>query len=337
MKNDHIQKGGLVDLHGRVHDYLRVSVTDRCNLRCRYCMPQDGVEPLPHVDILRHEEILRLLGIFLDLGIKKVRFTGGEPLVRRGFMDLLAETSRLFPGTELCLTTNGTLLKGHLETLRDLRIRKLNISLDTISPERYLELTGTDGHRAVMEAIDRALELDAFDLKLNAVLFRETLDELVPMLDHFSQRRVTLRFIELMPFGAVNGMDFLPAFELEKALSAMGALVRNGSGDTRVARMFDFTYRGRHAMKIGVIPPVSDRFCDRCNRVRLSSTGSLWTCLHGADYCDLRGLLRGGAGDDEIAGAITGCVMAKSREHRLECRGMEGPCSSLSAMSRIGG
>ncbi|MBN1534774.1 MAG: GTP 3',8-cyclase MoaA [Spirochaetes bacterium] len=337
MNGDWKQKGGLVDLHGRVHDYLRVSVTDRCNLRCRYCMPPEGVEWLSHESILRNEEIVRVIGVFCGLGIAKVRFTGGEPLVRRGFMELVTGVRRLLPDTELCLTTNGILLKGYLEALRDLGVRKLNVSLDTVSPERYRELTGSDCHREVVEAIDRALELDAFEIKLNAVLFRETLEELEAFLDYFSGRRVTLRFIEVMPSGLVKGLEFLPAAELERTLAAMGALVRNGSGDTRVARMYDFRYRGRYDMKIGVIPPLTGCFCDRCNRVRLSSVGALRTCLHGAEFCDLRGLLRSGAGDDELAAAITTCIREKPREHALQCHDMDGTCSSLSSMSRIGG
>ena len=328
----------LQDGHGRVHDYLRLSVTDKCNLRCRYCMPPEGITTLSHDEVLRNEEFLRLMTIFRGLGVKKIRFTGGEPLVRRGFIDLAARAAGLMLGMELCLTTNGLLLENHLESLRDIGLRKINISLDTLSPERYRYLTGDDGLTKITGAIERALGMDAFHIKVNAVLFKETVAELDGLLDYFKDKNVVLRFIELMPIGGPgNGLDFISVEDLADALSRRGTLSRNGPGDTRVARMYRYLYRGLYPMELGLIPPVSDKFCSRCNRVRLSCGGQLRVCLCGAAACDLKAPLRDGASDERIAAIIRECLAQKPLEHRITCGETDRTCAHIPSMSKIGG
>ncbi len=161
----------LTDSYSRKHDYLRVSITDRCNLRCSYCMPPEGIELLQHDQVLRNEDFVRLIGIFVSLGVVKVRFTGGEPLVRKGFIDIVSRTSELYPGLELCLTTNGTLLGDFIESLRRLKLKKLNISLDSLSRDTYRSITMIDCLEDVRANIDRVLAYRFFDVKINTVLF----------------------------------------------------------------------------------------------------------------------------------------------------------------------
>jgi GTP 3',8-cyclase len=331
----------LTDSYLRKHDYLRVSITDRCNLRCTYCMPPEGLGLLPHDEVLRNEEFIRLTGLFIGMGVIKVRFTGGEPMVRKGFIDILSKTSECFPGTELCLTTNGTLLGGYAEDLYRCRVKKLNVSLDTLSRERYRALTLRDSFDDVLAGIDRALSYDFFDVKINAVLFRETIDELDDFLEYFRDRNVTVRFIERMPFTADPcGLPFYPSDRLVESLKERGDLVRNTGVDTSVSMMYDFLYRGKHLMRIGIIPPMSRKFCVKCNRLRLTSNGLLKTCLHSSADVDLKKLMRGGADDDTLRAAVLKAVSMKHEGHSLDCASDEGGCSALAGsgfMSKIGG
>lgn len=304
-------------------------------------MPPEGVELLPHDEILRNEEFVRLIGVFASLGVIKVRFTGGEPLLRRGMIDILARTRELYPSLELCLTTNGVLLARHIDDLNLLGVRKLNVSLDTLSRETYREITMRDALTDVLEGIDRALGLGSFELKINAVLSRGTIDGLESYLDYFRGRDVTLRFIERMPFdGIEGGDDFLPSGELVERLSSLGELARNVRGDTAVAVMYEYRYRGTVPMRIGIIPPVTHKFCSSCNRLRLTSDGRLRTCLHSVSDHDLKGPLRGGADDEALRGVIIGAVKTKHEGHALECRPDGGGCFSFTrsgSMSKIGG
>lgn len=331
----------LTDAYLRKHDYLRVSITDKCNLRCHYCMPPEGVELLPHEKILRNEEFIRLIGIFASMGVVKVRFTGGEPLVRKGFIDIVSQTRSLFPDLELCLTTNGILLGDYIDDLRRLSLKKLNISLDTLSRERYLAITMRDKLDDVTAAIDRALAFGFFDIKINAVLFGETIPELDRFLDFFRERDVALRFIEKMPFVTGDGGgSFLSSDVFVKELSLRGDLVRNSAFDTNVAVMYDFKYRGKYPMRIGVIPPMTHKFCSSCNRLRITSDGFLKTCLHSDANYNLKRLLTEGADDETIRQEILKAVSMKGKGHSLDCVSEDGGCSALvrsGFMSKIGG
>jgi len=331
----------LTDNYLRKHNYLRISITDRCNLRCRYCMPPEGVELLSHDEILRNEEFIRLIGIFVSMGVTKVRFTGGEPLARRDFIDIVRETRANFPDLELCLTTNGTLLGDVIDDLRSCELKKLNISLDTLSRERYELITRRDLFGPVIENIDRALDTGFFDVKINAVLFEETLDELDRFLDHFSERNVTLRFIERMPFTEQDETQtFLGADDLVAALSELGTLKRNGKSDTKVAVMYDLLYREKYPMRIGIIPPMTHKFCSSCNRLRLTSFGSLKTCLYSNKNYNLRDMLRESGNEEDIRKMILQAVRDKAEGHSLDCCAEDHGCHSLSginSMSKIGG
>ena len=331
----------LTDAFSRKHDYLRVSITDRCNLRCGYCIPPDGVELISHDEVLRNEEFARLIGIFASLGVGKVRFTGGEPLLRKGFLDIVERTRALCPGLELCLTTNGILLSDYADDLRRLGVRKLNISLDSLSRDTYRAITGSDVLDRVIDSLERIREMKCFDVKINVVLFERTVRELDEFLEFFKDRDATLRFIEKMPFAGTRGSgEFVPSSRLAGALAGKGELVRSAGADTAVARMYDFRYRGRFRMRIGIIPPMSGKFCSSCNRLRLTSDGQLKTCLHSGEDRNVKGLLRAGADDDAIRQAIIGAVLLKPEAHALDCGSVEGGCAAVvtnALMSRIGG
>ncbi|MCU0822322.1 MAG: GTP 3',8-cyclase MoaA [Spirochaetes bacterium] len=331
----------LTDKFSRKLDYLRISVTDKCNLRCSYCMPAEGVKLLPHDEVLRNEEFIYFIQIFAGLGIKKIRFTGGEPLIRKGFIEILKKTRELFPFLELGVTTNGILLDEYVNELRKLKINKLNISLDTVSGEDYKSITGRDFSDRVMANIDRALSADCFDIKINTVLSDATERHLDGLLDFFKERKATLRFIEKMPFpaGEVSGKPML-SDGLVAALKRRGGLKRNADMDTRVALMYDLIYKGC-GMKIGIIPPMTHNICAMCNRLRLTCDGFLKTCLHSNAEYDLKTPYRMDMGDEAIKDIILRAASEKPKGHTLKCDLSDSDgCSSLQGkrgMYRIGG
>lgn len=331
----------LTDSFLRKHTYLRVSVTDRCNLRCRYCMPPEGVRLVPHDDVLRNEEFITLIGIFLKMGVTKIRFTGGEPLVRKGFMDIVSATHRLHPGTVLCLTTNGILLGEYLYDLRKNGMKKFNISLDTMSRDRFTELTGRDYFNNVISNIEKALSDDSLDVKVNAVLLKNTLDEIDDFLDYFAGRNVILRFIERMPVTEQDMKnEFIPSDDLVALLASKGDLVKTESDKSDVSQRYDIHYKGK-LLKIGIIPPVTHKFCSDCNRLRLTSEGLMMTCLHSPVRYNLRNMLRENKPESEIMDYISSAVKEKWQGHNIECTSDNKGCRSLTAgmkaMSSIGG
>ncbi len=333
----------LKDKFKRKIDYLRVSLTDKCNLRCIYCIPPEGIEMLPHDEILRNEEFLHFIGIFVGLGVRKIRFTGGEPLIRKGVVDIISITRKRHTDIELCLTTNGVLLDEVLDDLYRMRVKKLNISLDTMSSERYREITGRDLFKRIITNIEKALSYNYFDIKINAVLFKESADELDSFLDYFKDKEVTLRFIEKMPFLEENQQNtFLSSDEFIESLQSKGSLVRNEDIDTNVAVMFELKYRNTNRMRIGIIPTISHKFCSRCNRLRLTCDGSLKACLHSPIEYDLKTPYRMDMGDDALRDIILSAVNDKPEGHQLDGYHDNEGCSSIShvmgrTMSKIGG
>jgi GTP 3',8-cyclase len=328
----------LIDKYSRKLDYLRVSITDKCNLRCNYCMPQ-GTALLEHDEVLRNEEFVHLIALFSNLGIRKVRFTGGEPLVRKGFIDIIAGTREACPGMELCLTTNGILLDEAMNDLKKLNVRKLNISLDTLSSEKFNEITGKDYFHRVISNIETALAQDFFEVKINSVLHEDIFNELDAFLDYFKEKNTTLRFIEKMPF-AITDKKQVSYKDLLAELERRGHTTRNDHEDTKVAFMYDYLYKDKYNMKIGVIPPVSHNFCSGCNRLRLTCDGFLRTCLLSNNEYDLKSSFRMDMGDDAIEKIILKAVGEKPRAHTLECSNPDDICSSLNStrtMSKIGG
>jgi cyclic pyranopterin phosphate synthase len=331
----------LTDKFNRKLDYLRVSVTDKCNLRCSYCIPPTGVEYLSHDNVLRNEEFVRFIEFFVKLGVKKIRFTGGEPFVRKGFIDILRETRELFPDVVLCITTNGVLLEEHLDDLQALDVRQLNVSLDSVLRSRYEAITGRDVMNNVLRGIRSALERDFFNLKINAVLLPELLDEIDEYLDYFKGDDITLRFIERMPF-VKEGVDhtFLSSDNFIELLRKKGTIIRNERTDTNVAMMFDYNYRDRDLIRIGVIPALTHKFCSRCNRLRLTCDGRIRTCLLSNLEYDIKTPHRMDMGDEAVLKIIEKAVREKPMEHGIDCSGEGDGCVSLQntrAMLKIGG
>jgi len=336
---------GLLDRFGRAHDYLRISVTERCNLRCGYCMPPEGVELLPRGALLTFEEIERLAGLFVRLGVRKIRVTGGEPLVRRGIEELMARLGALKPGLErLLLTSNGLLLEALLPRLIAAGLDGVNISLDTLRPERFRGITLHDGCEQTVAAI-RAAAGALPSVKVNAVVMRGlNEDEIAPLARAFARTLpIDMRYIEYMPFEG-NGWDdsrLFPAAAIRAALERELTLEPLGAGDG-VAQLYGASERGqRWAGRVGIITSMSEPFCDTCSRLRLTADGHLRWCLLDEGEIDLRGPLREGAEDRDLEKLIEEALSRKHPAHgtaaeMVAVQKAKGPEGARS-MIRIGG
>ncbi|MCL2034919.1 MAG: GTP 3',8-cyclase MoaA [Oscillospiraceae bacterium] len=306
----------MTDNFGRTIDYLRVSVTDRCNLRCVYCMPEDGVDFIHHGEILRFEEILRLCRILAGQGIGKVKVTGGEPLVRRGVTKFIGELKQI-PGIEqVTLTCNGTLLPEHLDDLISAGLDGVNVSLDAVNPAVFSRITrGGEPHGALL-AVGRAAKL-GLPVKVNCVPVREfNGGEILSVAALARDKDIAVRFIELMPLGDAGMYHVIPADEIKRMLMReYGELIpfsgRLGNGPAVYYKLSGF--RG----KIGFISAVSCDFCKSCNRLRLTSHGLLKPCLAHEGGLQVKTMLRGGESDEEIAKKIVGFVTGKPRGHEF--------------------
>ncbi len=287
----------MTDQIGRKIDYLRLSITDRCNLRCVYCMPPEGIRTLPREQILRFDEIEEVCLVLAGMGIRHIRVTGGEPLVRRGCAGLIGKLKAL-PGIETAtLTTNGILLAAQAEKLLAAGVDGINVSLDTMDRERYREITGSDGLGQVLEGLDAVA--GKATVKVNAVLSPGRQEDAVALALLAKERPIHVRFIEMMPIGRGKGLPPLDEERLRTKLEErFGALTpcpdRLGPGPARYYRVEGF--RGR----IGFISALSHRFCPACNRVRLTAEGYFKTCLEYEAGCDLRAVLRSGKEPEEI-------------------------------------
>jgi cyclic pyranopterin phosphate synthase len=338
----------LVDAFGREITYLRISVTDRCNLRCTYCMPENA-EHVDREDLLRFEEIDRLVGVAAGLGWRKVRLTGGEPLVRKDVLELVDRLARRKVaaagerGLEaLVMTSNGLLLARHARALARAGLDRVNVSLDTLDRERFRALTRFDRLPQVLEGIDAAVEAGLTPLKLNTVLVKgSTDDELPRFLDLARTRPLDIRFIEFMPFGG-NGWSLdqvLPSDDLKARIESEIPLTPVGKEQDRGPAR-SFTAPG-WAGRVSFISPISDRdFCGPCNRVRLTSEGRLRGCLLNENEADFRAALRRGVDDEHLATMFRRVVREKPQEHpyhrELAHGEMVGPVQGR-AMHRIGG
>lgn len=323
----------LKDSFGRVIDYMRISVTDRCNLRCRYCMP-DGLERKPMAEILRYEEIAFVCAQAAALGIDQFRITGGEPLVRKDCPALVAMLKKTPGVRQVCLTTNGVLLADHLDALLDAGLDAVNISLDATDREQYRRITGMDEAERVLASI--CLAAGKLPVKINCVV-QEGINEDAPVLlaRLAKDMPVDVRFIELMPIGAADSLRMVPNAEVLRRLEeAYGRTVpdpeRRGNGPAVYRRMDGF------AGRIGFISAVDEKFCDTCNRLRLTSTGELKPCLCYSDAVPLRDILRDQeAGKEErIREKIREAVRIKPRAHCFENR--DG-ITEKREMNQIGG
>jgi cyclic pyranopterin phosphate synthase len=332
------------DLRARPLTDLRVSVTDRCNFRCTYCMPRGVFGPdfafLPRSELLTFEEITRIVGVFTGLGVDKVRLTGGEPLVRAQLEDLVAMLSTLPRVRELALTTNGSLLtRDKARRLKDSGLTRVTISLDALDDEIFRRMNGVAFPvRRVLEAIETALAVGLTPVKVNAVVQRGVNDqEIVPLAEYFRGTSVVVRFIEYMDVGTANGWrlaDVVPAQEIVATIAARYPLEPlEPSRPGEVARRY--AYRDGRG-EIGVIASVTQPFCGACSRARLSAEGRLYTCLFQAHGHDLRELVRGGASDEELQEAIS-AVWRRRRDRYSELRTKATERRQKVEMFRIGG
>ncbi len=325
----------LEDHHRRILNYLRISVTDRCNLRCIYCVPRENVPLLAHTDILRYEEILRLVRIGVSLGIDKIRITGGEPLVRKGLMPFVQQLHDIAGIEEVTLTTNAVLVGPYLKDLRDAGIRRLNISLDTLNRKRFAHLTGQDGFNQVWHNIMRAVELGFAPLKINVVAMQGINDdEFEAIADLTCKQPFQIRFIEYMPMGnpRLDHDPFISNDDVRRRIDCQGLLEpvarrpQDGPAET-------FRFPGAIG-EIGFISPRSHHFCGQCNRLRLTASGMLRPCLLSDRELDIKHLMRHGADDHELAAMFARAARSKPLTHRLgdAC----GPAVD-SQMNSIGG
>ena len=316
----------MEDRYGHRISYLRVSVTDRCNERCAYCMPGELHEWLPREGILTFEETLRLIHIAAHLGVSKIRITGGEPLTRRGILELIRQLPKISGIRDIGLSTNGTLLAREVETgvstaaaLRKAGVRSVNISLDTLNGETYAQITGRDFHRAVLAGIDAAIDARFEQIKLNAVLMRgRNEDQLVPLVEFAAARNLILRFIELMPVSTsevLNENNFLPIAEAKRSIeSHYGSLVPEPSFRTNGPATY-YQVPGRQ-QRIGFIGAMTNlHFCESCNKLRLTCDGKLRPCLGSALEFDIMKPMRAGASEAELRQFFLDVVDRKPQQH----------------------
>jgi GTP 3',8-cyclase len=326
----------LTDSFGRTATDLRVSLTDRCNLRCSYCMPAEGLDWLPGPDLLTDDELLRIVGLAVTrLGITEVRFTGGEPLLRRGLPGIVARVAALEPRPEISLTTNGIGLARLARPLRDAGVDRINVSLDTLTPSVFQQLARRDRLGDVLAGLAAAAAAGLAPVKVNAVLMRGINDhEAVPLLRFCLERGYQLRFIEQMPLDAQHGWrraEMVTADEILAALSAEFALMPDDPAERGSAPAEAYLVDGGPG-RVGVIGSVTRPFCGACDRIRLTADGQLRNCLFARAENDLRAPLRSGASDDELVAIWQQCIRAKLPGHGVNDPGFLQPARPMSAI-----
>ncbi|MBM3269933.1 MAG: GTP 3',8-cyclase MoaA [Candidatus Sericytochromatia bacterium] len=325
----------MQDRLGRRIDYLRISVTDRCNMRCRYCMPEEGMEWFGREHLLTYEELARVVReVFVPLGLEKVRLTGGEPLLRRDLPDLVAMLREIPQIRDIALSTNAALLAEYAPALKRAGLDRVNISLDSLDPERFSRITRGGNLERVLRGLDRALELEFHPVKLNSVIIPgENDDEMVDLAHLTLDRPVHLRFIEFMPVGDRDLHQRRGTFGVEDMLERLRehfslepvAAAPRGNGPARYWRI------AGSAGTLGFIHPMSRHFCDTCNRFRLTADGRAKSCLLVSSERDLRGALRAGASNDELRQIVLDALALKPDWHEM------GTEAQALTMSQIGG
>jgi len=323
----------LIDNFNRHLNYLRISITDRCNLQCRYCEPQDLIPKLSHAEILTYEEILRVVRIATRLGISKVRVTGGEPLVRKGVYEFLNELTATEGLKDVSLTTNGVMLKDNLGKIKAAGISRINISLDTLNPAKYHEITGYDEFNRVWQGIEKAHQMGFYPIKLNIVALKGINDEEFAEMARLSfQYPFHIRFIEYMPIGRsdFNPDTLLLAPEIKSRISDLGNLVavQEDEHDGPARR-----YKYEDSIgEIGFIPALSQHFCNKCNRLRLTASGQLRPCLLSDHQEDLKEAVRQNCSDQQLADIFIKAVRQKPSDHNLVNKNPARVCGQMRAI-----
>ena len=309
----------LLDPYKRKINYLRISVTDRCNLRCRYCMPEEGIPLIPRERILSYEELLRIVRVFSKEGISKVRLTGGEPLIRKGIVDFIAHLSRIEELKDLSLTTNGILLREMASGLKRAGLKRVNISLDSLRRDRFLQITRRDEYEKVWEGILESLQVGLSPIKLNMVAIRGVNDDEIESFARLTLHLpLTVRYIEYMPSG--NGepwkeSDIVTLPQIKDRLERIGKLLPIPS-DTWDGPAMRFTFEGAMG-ELGLIGAISSHFCQECNRLRLTPDGRIRTCLFSDEEIDVREILRTGGSDRDLEERLLMALQAKPEGHYI--------------------
>jgi len=312
----------MFDKFDREINYLRVSITDRCNLRCNYCRPKEGISLKGHADILRYEEIIRIVSIAVKLGLIKVRITGGEPLVRRGFIEFIAALKKIKGLQDISLTTNGILLEQYAQGIFDAGITRINISLDSLNKEKYFQISNGGNLEAVLRGIAKAEQIGFSPIKINAVAIKGfNDDEVLDFAKLAVEKPFQVRFIELMPMGQSNGHgeDYLPISQLIQKISAKYELEQLKVKKSKSAGPATiFRIKGGRG-EVGFINPVSSHFCSTCNRLRLTADGRLRACLLKEEEVDLKKALSANCSDAELERLIREAILLKPKHHDLDC------------------
>ena len=332
--------GALVDQFGRVATDLRVSLTDRCNLRCSYCMPAEGLAWMPSEEQLTDDEVNRLVRVAVErLGVREVRFTGGEPLIRRGLVGIVRAAATLSPRPQVSVTTNGIGLARLAVPLRDAGLDRVNVSLDTLSPERFRTLTRRDRHADVLAGLRAAASAGLTPVKINTVLMRGVNDDEAPALLRFAlDHAYELRFIEQMPLDAQHGWDRSTMVTADEILASLAAfdlapdVVSRGTAPAETWLVPGHTGIDGRPARVGIIGSVTRPFCGDCDRTRLTADGQVRNCLFATEESDLRKLLRDGAPDDEIAEAWRIAMLGKRAGHGIDDPTFLQPARPMSAI-----
>ncbi len=327
--------GPPIDNHGRAITYLRLAITDRCNLRCQYCMSEKGVTFIPHEEILTLEELERLVRIFVGLGLTKLRITGGEPFARRGSFEFIKRIATESGIKSFFLTTNGVATAPYLKDLKELGLAGINLSLDTLDAIRFLSITKRNSFEAVLDTFYTILDL-GIPLKVNSVILPETTDKEIETMASLAQKwPITLRFIELMPFSGTDSSspeNFTNSSLNDRLISLFEGINPVVSDEPSTARVFNIPgFSG----KLGVIEGYSRLFCSQCNKVRVTPVGMMKTCLYDNGVLDLKAMLRDGRSDSEIQNSIIGVI--RQREVNGHAAEAKAARNSEPSMSSIGG
>ena len=327
----------LRDSYGRVADDLRISITDRCNFRCIYCMPAEGLKWLARDDILRFEEITRLARVFVErYGVRTIRITGGEPLVRVKVEELVGMINEIDPTLDITMTTNGVLLRQKAQALKDAGLKRINISLDTLHMDRFHDMARSDAFHRTMDGIEAATEVGLSPIKLNMVVMKgHNDDEVVEFARLARDKGYEVRFIEFMPLDGDNiwtKEQVVPSQHIQEQIEDLFPLVP--VSDPRPGPATRFKFADGAPGGIGFISSVSQAFCTTCNRVRLTAEGGLRTCLFSLHETPLRDLMRSGVSDDHLGRVIETAIWLKEEGHKIDKPGFIKPAKS---MSQIGG
>jgi len=325
----------LKDSHDRIIDYVRIAVTDRCNLRCFYCMPMEGIQYEPKAHLLTYEEITRVLSVLGDIGFRKVRFTGGEPFLRKDFIKLLESSHNLNKYDSIHITSNGTLLEKHIPKLKELGINKINLSLDSLDEERFKKITRRDDFAKVIHVLHRLID-EGFELKVNAVvMFGINTQDIIPLVEFSQSHPVNIRFIEEMPFngGYKKNKQVFKATDIYQIIKneypSLSAQISK-HGETATNYIIN-GFKGN----IGIIPAFSRTFCNTCNRLRITSKGEIKTCLYDSGVFSIRDFMRSGVSDEQLTAKFIELVKLKPKngfeaeKHKKNLLGREESMSSI--------